>query len=62
MELDDLDEAQPISTDERSSLVSFTEGQTIKTTEAMQSSKSLVTSLYDEEESSIPTEINQVIT
>jgi hypothetical protein len=56
MELDDLDEAGPVSTDELTSSTTFMEERTT----AAPPPPPPVSSLYDEEEVNIPTESNPV--
>lgn len=68
MELDDLDEPQPTSTDELTTSTTFTEEQTVQVTtttitreevQPLPTVPSLI-SLYDDEDASIPTESNPV--
>jgi hypothetical protein len=56
MELDDLDEAGPVSTDELTSSTTFMEERTTAAPPPLPP----VSSLYDEEEVNIPTESNPV--
>ena len=61
MELDELEEPEPTSTDELTSSTTFTEERPIQTTAPLP--PPIATSLYDdanEEDINIPTESNQV--
>jgi hypothetical protein len=63
MELDDLDEPEPTSTDELTSSTTFMEEQRVQTTASLPPPPPPVSSLYDDADEGIanfPTESNQV--